>query len=148
MVHGVVVQITTETVLPFTSVSMDADNEFFANGVHDDLLTRLAQLESLRVISRTSVLEFKNTVRNIREIGARLGADVILEGGIQSAGATVERIGAGLYVGRNVGLQLLGKPEGNSAFDEPRFQTRPLYRGKPWFLASAVRYYQLLDRLR
>ncbi|MFZ9037461.1 MAG: NAD(P)/FAD-dependent oxidoreductase [Gammaproteobacteria bacterium] len=52
------------------------------------------------------------------------------------------------YFGNRIGLQLLGKPEGNSAFDEPRFQTRPLYRGKPWFLASAVRYYQLLDRLR
>ena len=82
-------------VLPFTAMSMDGDNEFFANGVHDDLLTRLAQLESLRVISRTSVLEFKNTVRNIREIGARLGADVILEGGIQSAGDRI-RINAQL----------------------------------------------------
>ena len=82
-------------VLPFTAVSMDGDNEFFATGVHDDLLTRLAQLESLRVISRTSVLEFKNTVRNIREIGARLGADVILEGGIQSAGDRI-RINAQL----------------------------------------------------
>ena len=52
------------------------------------------------------------------------------------------------YFGNRIGLQLLGKPEGNSAFSEPRFQTRPLYRGKPWFLASAVRYYQLLDRWR
>ena len=41
-------------VLPFTAASLGGDNEFFANGVHDDLLTRLAQLESLRVISRTS----------------------------------------------------------------------------------------------
>lgn len=86
-------------VLPFTAVSMDGDNKFFANGVHDDLLTRLAQLESLRVISRTSVLEFKDTVRNIREIGARLGADVILEGGIQSAGDRI-RINAQLIDAR------------------------------------------------
>ncbi len=50
------------------------------------------------------------------------------------------------YLGNRIGSQLLGKAEGNSAFDQPRFQTRPLYSGKPWFLASAVRYYQLLDR--
>jgi len=86
-------------VLPFTAVSMGGDNEFFANGVHDDLLTRLAQLQSLRVISRTSVLEYKDTIRNIREIGARLGADVILEGGIQSAGDRI-RINAQLIDAR------------------------------------------------
>jgi TolB-like protein len=86
-------------VLPFTATSMGGDNEFFANGVHDDLLTRLAQLQSLRVISRTSVLEYRNTVRNIREIGARLGADVILEGGIQSAGDRI-RINAQLIDAR------------------------------------------------
>jgi len=50
------------------------------------------------------------------------------------------------YFGNRIGLQLLGKAEGKSAFDRPRFQSRPLYGGKPWFLASAVRYYQLLDR--
>lgn len=51
------------------------------------------------------------------------------------------------YFGHKLGLQLLGRPEGETAFDRPRFQTRPLYRGKPWFLAAAVRYYQWLDRL-
>jgi glycine/D-amino acid oxidase-like deaminating enzyme len=51
------------------------------------------------------------------------------------------------YFGNRIGMQLLAKPEGDSVFNRPRFQTRPLYNGKPWFLASAVRYYQLLDRL-
>ena len=51
------------------------------------------------------------------------------------------------YFGNRIGLQLLGKTEGDSAFNQPGFQTRPLYGGKPWFLASAVRYYQFLDRL-
>jgi glycine/D-amino acid oxidase-like deaminating enzyme len=50
------------------------------------------------------------------------------------------------YFGNRIGLQLLGKPEGETVFNRPRFQTRPLYSGNPWFLASAVRYYQLLDR--
>jgi TolB-like protein len=82
-------------VLPFTAASLEGDSEFFATGVHDDLLTQLAQLESIRVISRTSVLEYKDTVLNIREIGAQLGADVILEGGVQSAGNRI-RINAQL----------------------------------------------------
>jgi TolB-like protein len=73
-------------VLPFVSASLGGDSEFFASGMHDDLLTQLAQLQSIRVISRTSVLEYRNTVRNIREIGEELGADAILEGGVQSAG--------------------------------------------------------------
>jgi len=82
-------------VLPFTAASLEGDSEFFATGVHDDLLTQLAQLESIRVISRTSVLEYKDTTLNIREIGAQLGADVILEGGVQSAGDRI-RINAQL----------------------------------------------------
>ena len=51
------------------------------------------------------------------------------------------------YLGNRLGLQLLGRKEGASAFAKPRFQTRPLYSGKPWFLAPSVRYYQFLDRL-
>lgn len=82
-------------VLPFTAIGMAEDSEFFAVGVHDDLLTRLSQLESLRVISRTSVLEYKDTTENIRDIGAKLGADVILEGGVQSASGRI-RINAQL----------------------------------------------------
>jgi TolB-like protein len=82
-------------VLPFVSASLDGDSEFFATGIHDDLLTQLAKLQALRVISRTSVLEYKDTVRNIREIGKALGADAILEGGVQSAGGRI-RINAQL----------------------------------------------------
>jgi glycine/D-amino acid oxidase-like deaminating enzyme len=51
------------------------------------------------------------------------------------------------YLGNRLGLQLLGKAEGHSAFNQPGFQTRPLYSGKPWFLAASVRYYQMRDRL-
>ena len=50
------------------------------------------------------------------------------------------------YLGNRLGLQLLGSAQGESAFGMARFQTRPLYYGKPWFLAGAVSYYQLLDR--
>ena len=86
-------------VLPFASTSLEGDSGFFASGVHDDLLTQLAQLQSLRVISRTSVLEYKDTIRNIREIGKALGADAILEGGVQTAGDRI-RINAQLIDAR------------------------------------------------
>ena len=51
------------------------------------------------------------------------------------------------YLGNRLGLQLLGREEGKSAFSDPEFQTRPLYLGKPWFLGASVRYYQACDRL-
>jgi TolB-like protein/tetratricopeptide (TPR) repeat protein len=86
-------------VLPFVSANLEGDSEFFATGVHDDLLTQLAQLQSIRVISRTSVLEYKDTTSNIREIGKELGADAILEGGVQSAGQQI-RINAQLIDAR------------------------------------------------
>ena len=82
-------------VLPFSAVTATEDSEFFAAGVHDDLLTKLAQSPSMLVISRTSVLEYKNVQRNMREIGEALGADAILEGGVQSAGNRI-RINAQL----------------------------------------------------
>ena len=50
------------------------------------------------------------------------------------------------YLGHRLGQQMLGLDEGATAFDKPQFQTRPLYSGKPWFLAPSVRYYQMVDR--
>lgn len=86
-------------VLPFVSASMAGDNEFFANGMHDDLLTRLAQLQSIRVISSTSVKAYRDSERSIRRIGEELGADVILEGSVQIVGKRI-RINAQLIDAR------------------------------------------------
>lgn len=86
-------------VLPFVATNPAGESEAFAAGVHDDLLTQLSKLQSIRVISRTSVMEYRDTVRNIREIGAALGADTILEGGVQSAGNRI-RINAQLIDAR------------------------------------------------
>jgi TolB-like protein len=86
-------------VLPFVAVGGGERSTFFAAGVHDDLLTQLAQQPSMRVISRTSVLEYEGTKKNIREIGAELGADAILEGGVQTAGDRI-RINAQLIDAR------------------------------------------------
>lgn len=76
-------------VLPFDNRSANEEDEFFTTGIHDDLLTQLAQISSLRVISRTSVVQFKNTSKSIREIAELLGVATILEGGVQRAGNQV-----------------------------------------------------------
>lgn len=76
-------------VLPFDNRSNQAEDEFFTAGIHDDLLTQLAQISSLRVISRTSVVQFKGTSKSIREIAELLGVATVLEGGVQRAGNQV-----------------------------------------------------------
>ena len=76
-------------VLPFSSRSTDEENQYFADGIHDDILTRLAAIESLRVISRTSVGEYRNTSKNIRQIGQELGVAAIVEGAVQRFGNQV-----------------------------------------------------------
>ncbi len=76
-------------VLPFENLSPDPDNAYFAAGIHDDLLTQLAKIGSLKVISRTSVLVYRDSPKNMREIGRELGVATILEGGVRRAGDTV-----------------------------------------------------------
>jgi len=83
-------------VLPFAARSMGGEEgRFLADGIHDDLLTQLAKLEIFRVVSRTSVMEYLDTTKNMRQIGEELGAGHILEGGLQQAGGRV-RINAQL----------------------------------------------------
>jgi TolB-like protein/Tfp pilus assembly protein PilF len=72
-------------VLPFESLSSDAENEHFADGLHDELLTKLAKLHDLKVISRTSVMEYRDKAHNLREIGKALGVATILEGTVRKA---------------------------------------------------------------
>jgi TolB-like protein/Tfp pilus assembly protein PilF len=76
-------------VLPFTSRSNIEENQFFTDGIHEDILTRLAEIKSLRVISRTSVNEYRDTGRNLREIAENLGVSTIVEGAVQRAGDDV-----------------------------------------------------------
>ncbi len=76
-------------VLPFQSRSSDPDNVFFTDGIHDDLLTRLADLESLRVISRTSVMKYRDTTKDVRQIAAELGVAAVVAGAVQRVGDQV-----------------------------------------------------------
>jgi len=73
-------------VLPFANLSGDDETQPFADGLQDDLLTQLAKIGALTVISRTSVQEYRNTTKNVREIASELGVATVLEGGVQRAG--------------------------------------------------------------
>lgn len=76
-------------VLPFVNLSADPENDFFADGITEDVITHLAKIKSLKVISRTSVMRFKKRDGGLREIGERLGASALLEGSIRQAGSRV-----------------------------------------------------------
>ena len=76
-------------VLPFSNRSSEASDAFFADGIHDDLLTRLSKISAFEVISRTSVMGYRDTEKRIPEIAAELDVAVILEGAVQRAGDRV-----------------------------------------------------------
>jgi adenylate cyclase len=72
-------------VLPFENLSRDPDNAYFAEGVQDEILTRLAKVADLKVISRTSTQRFKSAPSDLRDIAKQLGVTNILEGSVQKA---------------------------------------------------------------
>ena len=77
-------------VLPFENLSSDKDNAYFTDGVQDEILTDLAKVADLKVIARSSVMQYKSdTPRNLREIAAQLGVAHVLEGSVQRAGNQV-----------------------------------------------------------
>jgi TolB-like protein len=92
-------------VLPFENLSPDQNNAHFADGVQDEILTRLASLADLKVISRTSVMQYKSrAARDLRKIGRQLGVARVVEGTVQRAGNRV-RVNAQLIdVSTNRGL--------------------------------------------
>jgi serine/threonine-protein kinase len=77
-------------VLPFENRSEDKANAYFADGVQDEILTHLSRIADLKVISRTSVMQYKSgVVRNLREIAQQLGVAHVVEGSVQRAGSKV-----------------------------------------------------------
>jgi TolB-like protein/Tfp pilus assembly protein PilF len=88
-------------VLPFENLSEEKQNEYFADGVQDQILTDLSQIADLKVISRTSVMQYKSgTPRNLREIGQQLSVAHVVEGSVQRAANKV-RVIARLIDARN-----------------------------------------------
>ncbi len=80
-------------VLPFENRSAEKDNAYFTDGIHDDILTGLANLHELRVVSRTSVMEYRATTKKIPQIARELGVAYVLEGGVQRVGNSVHITG-------------------------------------------------------
>jgi TolB-like protein/Tfp pilus assembly protein PilF len=76
-------------VLPFVNRSRSEDDEFFVDGIHDDILTQLAKISSLKIISRTSVMQYRDTEKSMRAIGEELDVATIMEGSVQRAGERV-----------------------------------------------------------
>src|SRR5437868_7491546 len=76
-------------VLPFESFSDSKENAFFADGIQDDILTNLAKISDLKVISRTSVMPYRDKTANARDIGKALGVSAILEGSVRKNGNRV-----------------------------------------------------------
>lgn len=76
-------------VLPFSNFSNDPANEYFADGIQDDVLTNLAKISALKVISRTSVMPYRGQAHNIREIGKALNVATVLEGSVRREGKRV-----------------------------------------------------------
>jgi adenylate cyclase len=77
-------------VLPFTDLSPERDQEYFADGIAEEILNALAKLGELHVAARTSSFAFRGTSVDAREIGRRLGVDALLEGSIRKAGNRVQ----------------------------------------------------------
>lgn len=76
-------------VLPFDNRSNREEDQFFTDGIHDDLLNTIAKIGSMKVISRTSVMEYRDTIKKLPQIAKELGVANILEGGIQRSGDQV-----------------------------------------------------------
>jgi serine/threonine-protein kinase len=78
--------VPTIAVLPFLDLAGDKENEYFADGLADEVITALSLIRGLRVVARTSSFAFRGKDQDVRKIGARLGASAILEGSVRKSG--------------------------------------------------------------
>lgn len=76
-------------VLPFENRSNLDEDRFFTDGIHDELLTQISRIRDIKTISRTSVMTYRDTTKNMKEIGEELGVSTLLEGGVQRSGDRV-----------------------------------------------------------
>ncbi len=76
-------------VLPFENMSTDPENEYFSDGITDDIIAQLSKISALKVISRTSAMRYKKTTKNIATIAEELGVGTVLEGSVRRAGQRV-----------------------------------------------------------
>lgn len=83
--HDVHINGKSIAVLPFKNLSNDAENEYFSDGVTEEIIAQLSKIGDLKVISRTSVMQYKNTSKSIKQIARELGVATVLEGSVQKA---------------------------------------------------------------
>ena len=83
---GGAVSLQSLAVLPLENLSAEPEQEYFADGMTDTLITELAKIEALKVISRTSSMQYKNTVKSLPQIGGELGVEGIIEGTVLRSG--------------------------------------------------------------
>jgi TolB-like protein len=76
-------------VLPFANMSADPENEYFSDGITDDIISQLSKITDLKVTSRTSIMQYKGTTKKLRDIGFELGVAHVLEGSVRRAGNRV-----------------------------------------------------------
>ena len=88
-------------VLPFTNMSSEKENEFFTDGIHEDILTNLALIRDVRVVSRTSVMQYRGTTKPISQIAAELKVAYILEGSVRRSGNKVKVTGQLIRAGND-----------------------------------------------
>ena len=94
-------------VLPFVDMSMKRDQEYFCDGIAEELINGLAKIRSLQVVSRTSTMKYKDSVLDVRDIGHELGVQSILEGSVRKAGeklritAQLVNVGDGYHLWSN-----------------------------------------------
>src|SRR5438874_5518866 len=86
---GLAVMEKSIAVLPFENLSSDKENDYFAEGIQDEILTRLSKIADLKVISRTSTQNYKSAPKNLAQIAKQLGVAHILEGRVQKSGDIV-----------------------------------------------------------
>jgi len=101
---GVVTPQRSILVLPFSDVSHNKEMEFFSDGLTDEVITDLSVIDSLRVISRTSAMQLKNTDKDIRTIGRELGVRYIVEGAVRIRGDSLRLTAKLVDAGRDVNL--------------------------------------------
>ena len=76
-------------VLPFVNISPDPEDEYFADGLTEELISKLSQVQSLKVIARTSVMNYKKKEKNASQIGSELGAGTLVEGSVRKVGGRI-----------------------------------------------------------
>src|SRR4029077_9824762 len=85
--HSSTPRIQSLAVLPLVNLSSDADQDYFADGMTEVLTTDLGKISALRVISRTSAMQYKNSKKPLREIARELNVDALLEGTVARSGS-------------------------------------------------------------